>query len=76
MLALANICKAVDATDFPAFLGSRALVLKDSRTVKMLKCVEATAALHNFYILSTLYVVSKSVLYGAYKTLLYPGVLN
>ena len=24
----------------------------------------------------TLYVVSKSVLYGAYKTLLYPGVIK
>ena len=49
MLALANICKAVDATDFPVFLGSRALLLRDERTVVALIGVEATAALQNFH---------------------------
>ena len=49
MLALANIRKAVDATDFPAFLGSRALLLRGERTIIVLKCVEATAALQNFH---------------------------
>ena len=48
MLALANICKAVDATDFPAFLGSRALLLRGERTVIVLTGVEATAALRIF----------------------------
>ena len=49
MLALDYVLGAVEASDFPAFLGSRALLLTDSRTVIALKCVEATAALQNFH---------------------------